>query len=161
MGRASLNECVREARPHRLRDAPTLPQIAQIASRAFVLTVADSGDLCLCRARTSSSGVAVLSLVLREREPDLDESAANRPGSGCCAIEAGGTMLRRTEPGEELDVRLKMGCGQVVRLDSDRHQRHNQLKLSLLDLPFLPDEVRELAPPGSLPGSPCPRELEP
>jgi NAD+ kinase len=74
---------------------------------------------------------------------------------------ADGTMLRRTEPGEELDVRLKMGRGQVVRLDSDRHQRHNQLKLSLLDLPFLPDEVRELAPPGSLPGSPCPRELEP
>ena len=55
-------------------------------------------------------------------------------------------MLRRTEPGEAIDVRLAPGCGQVVRLDSDRHQRRNQVKLSLLDLPFLPDELRELAP---------------
>jgi NAD+ kinase len=73
-------------------------------------------------------------------------------GSGCPAIEVDGTMLRRTEAGEEIDVRLKPGCGQVVRLDSDRYQRRNQVKLSLLDLPFLPDELRELATPGSLPG---------
>ena len=75
-------------------------------------------------------------------------------GGGCPAIEVDGTVLRRTEPGEALDVRLKLGCGQVVRLDSDRYQRRNQVKLSLLDLPFLPDELRELGPPGSLPGSP-------
>jgi NAD+ kinase len=75
-------------------------------------------------------------------------------GSARPAIEVDGTMLRRTEPGEALDVRLMLGCGQVVRLDSDRYQRRNQVKLSLLDLPFLPDELRELAPPGSLPGSP-------
>jgi NAD+ kinase len=68
-------------------------------------------------------------------------------GSGCPAIEVDGTMLRRTEPGEALDVRLALGCGQVVRLDSDRHQRRNQVKLSLLDLPFLPDELRELGRP--------------
>jgi NAD+ kinase len=80
-------------------------------------------------------------------------------GSGCPAIEVDGTMLRRTEPGETLDVRLMSGCGQVVRLDSDRHQRRNQVKLSLLDLPFLPDELRELAAPGSLPAGP--RALEP
>jgi NAD+ kinase len=80
-------------------------------------------------------------------------------GSGCPAIEVDGTMLRRTEPGEALDVRLALGCGQVVRLDSDRYQRRNQVKLSLLDLPFLPDELREFASPGSLPGSP--RELGP
>src|SRR5215204_3237811 len=83
-------------------------------------------------------------------------------GSGCPAIEVDGTMLRRTEPGEAPDVRLALGCGQVVRLDSDRHQRRNQVKLSLLDLPFLPDELRELAAPGSPPGSPRPpRALEP
>jgi NAD+ kinase len=80
-------------------------------------------------------------------------------GSGCPAIEVDGTMLRRTEPGEALDVRLAVGCGQVVRLDTDRYQRRNQVKLSLLDLPFLPDELRELTPPGSLPGSPHPRSL--
>src|SRR3954468_18818172 len=77
-------------------------------------------------------------------------------GSGCPAIELDGTMLRRTEPGEVLDVRLITGCGLVVRLDSDRHQRRNQVKLSLLDLPFLPEELRELSAPGALP-----RALEP
>jgi NAD+ kinase len=40
-----------------------------------------------------------------------------------------------------------------VRLDRDRYQRRNQVKLSLLDLPFLPDELRDLAAPGTLPGS--------
>ena len=83
-------------------------------------------------------------------------------GSGRPAIEVDGAVLRRMEPGEEIGVRLVPGCGQVVRLDSDRYQRRNQVKLSLLDLPFLPDELRELAPPGSLPGSPRPsRVLEP
>jgi NAD+ kinase len=79
-------------------------------------------------------------------------------GSARPAIEVDGTMLRRTEPGEALDVRLTLGCGQIVRLDSDRYQRRNQVKLSLLDLPFLPEELRELTPPGSLPSSP--RALE-
>jgi NAD+ kinase len=87
---------------------------------------------------------------------------ALQEGSGTPAIEVDGTILRQTEPGEVLDVRLKLGCGQVVRLDSDRHQRRTQVKLSLLDLPFLPDELRELAPHGSLPGTPAPpRALEP
>jgi NAD+ kinase len=77
--------------------------------------------------------------------------------SGRPAIEVDGTMLRRTEPGEALHVRLMLGCGRVVRLDRDRYQRRNQVKLSMLDLPFLPDELRELAAPGTLPGSPHPR----
>ena len=58
------------------------------------------------------------------------------------------------EPGEVLDVHLKQGCGQVVRLDRDRYQRRNQVKLSLLDLPFLPDELRELATPGDVSSAP-------
>src|SRR5215211_1545805 len=82
-------------------------------------------------------------------------------GSGRPAIEVDGAVVRRMEPGEGINVRLMAGCGQVVRLDSDRHQRRNQVKLSLLDLPFLPDELRELAPPGSLPGSRASRVLEP
>ena len=83
-----------------------------------------------------------------------------QPDSGSPAIEVDGGMLRRTDPREALEVRLKPGCGQVVRLDRDRYQRRNQVKLSLLDLPFLPDELRELAPAGSLPSSPRPsREL--
>jgi NAD+ kinase len=33
-----------------------------------------------------------------------------------------------------------------VRLDRDLHPRRNQVKLSLLDLPFLPEELRDLSP---------------
>ena len=44
------------------------------------------------------------------------------------------------------DVELAPSAGQVVRLDRDRYQRRNQVKLSLLDLPFLPEELRELSP---------------
>jgi NAD+ kinase len=96
--------------------------------------------------------LAPLSGISRPMVTGADEAIrlTLQDGSGCPAIEVDGTMLRRTEPGEVLDVRLKLGCGQVVRLDSDRYLRRNQVKLSLLDLPFLPDELRELAPPGSL-----------
>ncbi len=68
------------------------------------------------------------------------------PGSGCPAIELDGTMLRRTAPGEELDVRLTAACGLVVRLDSDRHQRRTQVKLSLLDLPVPPGGAARARP---------------
>jgi NAD+ kinase len=73
--------------------------------------------------------------------------------SGRPALEADGILVRRAEPGERLDVRLRPGAGQVVRLDPERYQRRKQVKLSLLDLPFLPDEMRDLLPPppGSVP----------
>jgi NAD+ kinase len=67
-------------------------------------------------------------------------------GSGRPAVEVDGRVLHRTEAGETLEIRLHPGAGQVVRLDRDRHQRRNQVKLSLLDLPFLPEELRDLSP---------------
>jgi NAD+ kinase len=73
------------------------------------------------------------------------------PESGRPALEVDGTVLRRAEPGESIGVRLRPNAGRVVRLDVDRFQRRNQVKLSLLDLPFLPEDVRDLAP-----GSPPP-----
>jgi NAD+ kinase len=79
-----------------------------------------------------------------------------QPGSGRPALEVDGTMHRQAEAEEALDVHLMRACGQVVRLDRDRYQRRNQVKLSLLDLPFLPEELRELAPAGTLPGGPHP-----
>jgi NAD+ kinase len=91
---------------------------------------------------------------------DEDIELTLQAGSGQPAIEVDGTMHRRTEAGDELDIRLKRGCGLVVRLDRDRYQRRNQVKLSLLDLPFLPDELRELAAPGEEPDA-RPRVLEP
>jgi NAD+ kinase len=68
------------------------------------------------------------------------------PESGSPALEVDGAVLRRAEPGESIGVTLRPNAGRVVRLDVDRFQRRNQVKLSLLDLPFLPDDVRDLAP---------------
>ena len=62
------------------------------------------------------------------------------------AIEVDGLKLCEVSAGDVLDVVLSPAAGQVVRLDRDRFQRRNQVKLSLLDLPFLPEELRELAP---------------
>ena len=39
-------------------------------------------------------------------------------------------------------------AGLVVRLDPERYQRRSVVKLSLLDLPFLPDEMRDVLPGG-------------
>jgi NAD+ kinase len=64
--------------------------------------------------------------------------------SGEPALQADGTVLRRLRPGEAIDVHLRPRAGRVIRLDPERHQRRSQVKLSLLDLPFLPDEMREL-----------------
>ena len=64
--------------------------------------------------------------------------------SGEPALQVDGTIMRRMKPGEALEVRLRPRAGLVVRLDSDRYQRRSRVKLSLMDLPFLPEEMRDL-----------------
>jgi NAD+ kinase len=66
--------------------------------------------------------------------------------SGEPALQVDGTILRRMQPGEEVEVRLRPRAGLVVRLDPERYQRRSSVKLSLLDLPFLPDEMRDALP---------------
>ena len=65
-------------------------------------------------------------------------------GSGEPALQVDGTITRRMHPGETLEVRLRPRAGLVVRLDPERYQRRSGVKLSLLDLPFLPEEMRDL-----------------
>jgi NAD+ kinase len=67
-------------------------------------------------------------------------------GSGRPALQVDGTIKRRMRPGEALEVRLRPRAGLVVRLDPERYQRRSGVKLSLLDLPFLPEEMRDLLP---------------
>jgi NAD+ kinase len=69
-------------------------------------------------------------------------------GSGQPALQVDGTIVRRMQPGEALEVRLRPRAGLVVRLDPERYQRRSGVKLSLLDLPFLPDEMRDVLPGG-------------
>jgi NAD+ kinase len=72
-------------------------------------------------------------------------------GSGRPALQVDGTIMRRMEPGEALRVHLRPRAGLVVRLDPERHERRSNVKLSLLDLPYLPEELRDLDPGGVIP----------
>jgi NAD+ kinase len=69
-------------------------------------------------------------------------------GSGHPVLQLDGTIVRRMQPGEAFEVRLRPRAGLVVRLDPERYQRRSEVKLSLLDLPFLPEEMRDLLPGG-------------
>ncbi len=69
-------------------------------------------------------------------------------GSGQPVLQVDGTIVRRIRHGEALEVRLRPRAGLVVRLDPERHLRRSVVKLSLLDLPFLPEEMRDLLPGG-------------
>jgi NAD+ kinase len=64
-------------------------------------------------------------------------------GSGQPALQVDGTITRRMRPGEALEFRLRPRAGLVVRVDPERYQRRSQVKLSLMDLPLLPDEMRD------------------
>ena len=65
-------------------------------------------------------------------------------GSGRPALQVDGTIRRRMQPGEALEVRLRPRAGLVVRLDPERYQRRSGVKLSLMDLPYLPEEMRDV-----------------
>lgn len=65
-------------------------------------------------------------------------------GSGRPALQVDGTIVRRMQSGETLEVRLRPRAGLVVRLDPERYQRRSGVKLSLLDLPYLPGEMRDV-----------------
>jgi NAD+ kinase len=67
-------------------------------------------------------------------------------GSGRPALQVDGRIVRRMQPGEALEIRLRPRAGLVVRLDPERYQRRAGVKLSLLDLPFLPQEMRDALP---------------
>jgi NAD+ kinase len=69
-------------------------------------------------------------------------------GSGQPVLQLDGTVRRQMKPGETLEIRLRPQAGLVVRLDPERYQRRSGAKLSLLDLPFLPEEMRDVLPGG-------------
>jgi NAD+ kinase len=66
--------------------------------------------------------------------------------AGELAVEIDGNPLRAARPGDALDVSVQSDAGLVVRLDPEVHRQRSRVKLSLLDLPLLPDQLRELLP---------------
>jgi NAD+ kinase len=67
-------------------------------------------------------------------------------GSGQPALERDGLVQRHLDVGDRVTVRSRSDAGLVVRFDAPAYYQRNRVKLSLLDLPFLPDELRELMP---------------
>jgi NAD+ kinase len=66
--------------------------------------------------------------------------------AGELAVEIDGNPLCAAGPGDALDVSVQPDAGLVVRLDPEVHRQRSRVKLSLLDLPLLPDQLRELLP---------------
>ena len=83
------------------------------------------------------------SLVLGPGEPlDLELNAtAGRP-----AVEVDGLVRGRLGPGDRLRVTSRADAGLLVRLDGSLAADRSRVKLSLLDLPVLPEELTELVP---------------
>jgi len=62
------------------------------------------------------------------------------------AVEIDGNPLHVARSADALDVSVQPDAGLVVRLDPDVHRQRSRVKLSLLDLPLLPEQLRELVP---------------
>ncbi|MFI5954549.1 NAD(+)/NADH kinase [Cryptosporangium sp. NPDC051539] len=98
---------------------------------------------CLILTPTAPLSGIARSLVLSAGEPvRLDMM----PDSGDVALEVDGRALAHVTRGGSVQVRLEPRAGLVVRLDSETHRQRSYVKLSLLDLPLLPEELRELIP---------------
>lgn len=78
--------------------------------------------------------------------PDEHVRLDMRLGTGRIAVEVDGHVTRQVEGDGALEVRFQRGAGLVVRFDPRRYRERSQLKLSLLDLPLLPEQLRELLP---------------
>ena len=67
-------------------------------------------------------------------------------GAGTIALEVDGVGSGDIGPGAVVDIVVQPGAGRVVRLDPATHAQISRVKLSLLDLPLLPEQLRELLP---------------
>jgi NAD+ kinase len=86
------------------------------------------------------------SVLLGPAEPLRLELTAGRP-----ACELDGVLTGRLQAGEALEVSLRPDAGRLVRIDGSRAEARSRVKLSLLDLPVLPQELLELVPEGMRP----------
>ena len=55
-------------------------------------------------------------------------------------------LTGRLEAGEVLEVEWRPDAGRLVRIEGSRAADRSRVKLSLLDLPLLPQELLELVP---------------
>jgi NAD+ kinase len=100
--------------------------------------VSPAAEGMLVTPASPASGIS-RPLFLSPEEPIRLELIVGNP-----AFEIDGPVLRHLEPGDVIEVELRRDAGYVVRFDAPAFQQRNRLKLSLLDLPLLPQELREL-----------------
>jgi len=81
------------------------------------------------------------SLLLGPNEPLRLELTRGRP-----AFELDGVLTGRLDPGEVLEVEWRSDAGRLVRIEGSQAAVRSRVKLSLLDLPLLPQELLELLP---------------
>jgi NAD+ kinase len=62
------------------------------------------------------------------------------------AMEFDGILGGRVGPGDEIEVSYRPAAGKLVRIEGSKAAARSRVKLSLLDLPFLPGELLELLP---------------
>ena len=65
---------------------------------------------------------------------------------GSPAMELDGVLGGRLRPGDEVEVAYRSRAGQLVRIEGSRSAARSRVKLSLIDLPYLPGELLELLP---------------
>ena len=80
-------------------------------------------------------------VVVGPAEPLELELTGGRP-----ALELDGVPGGRCGPGDELRVTVQPDAGLLVRIDYSLAADRSRVKLSLLDLPLLPEELLELVP---------------
>src|SRR3954464_14826248 len=81
--------------------------------------------------------------------------------AGSPAVELDGVLSGRLEPGAVLGGPLRPDAGRLVRIEGSRAAARSRVKLSLLDLPVLPQELVELLPPEMRDRMPAPPDLVP
>jgi NAD+ kinase len=81
------------------------------------------------------------SLLLGPGEKLRLELTGGRP-----AFELDGVLTGRVDAGEVLEVEWRRDAGRLVRIEGSRAADRSRVKLSLLDLPLLPQELLELVP---------------
>ncbi|SEO61248.1 NAD(+)/NADH kinase [Trujillonella endophytica] len=65
---------------------------------------------------------------------------------GSPAMEFDGVLGGRLKPGDSVEVTYRARAGQLVRIEGSRSAARSRVKLSLIDLPYLPGELLELLP---------------
>ncbi|MFG1652331.1 NAD(+)/NADH kinase [Micromonospora sp. NPDC049275] len=68
------------------------------------------------------------------------------PHSSAVVVEMDGLVFRDAADEGAVEISYRRNAGLVVRFDPLRYQERNQLKMSLLDLPFLPEQLKALLP---------------